>query len=366
MKSIRRNNHVAVRLEQYILVFGGLIIDGAIHEPVPSNEIWMYHLYTEQWRKTTVTLNGIEPPRINGASATAIRSDIYIFGGQSDSLWKLTRTVKGRFAWQKIKSIIKKKSPSPRIRHTAWEFSEKVWIFGGRVLSSENPSDYLNNYGDFGDWGENNQILCFDPSCNEWTNPQSFGDIPTHREGHGTAPINDRIWLYGGSNSTHNEPLDDLYYLDMHSLTWTMVRKCGVKSYFPVSCTVNALTEKQLLVHHGEKGKRRVTGNWIILDLSSMSWKKYSTPLDSKYGQICYSLACTQGINSSAMVIVGKDFPYVAGEEPVPWKAIRMTLQAKSLQQLAMQTIWKYNYTLPWQEILPTKLRNIFGFRGYF
>ena len=365
----RMTSHVAVRLEHCIIVFGGFsIIDGISQEPLPSYDIWMYNLYTEQWRKETVTCNKIVPPKIYRASGVVVGSDIYVYGGllnTRDSLWKLSRNAKGSFAWQKAKSKVKKKSLSPRVHCTIWEFAEKLWMFGGKVLTSVNPSDYLNNYGDFGDWGENNQILCFNPSCNEWTNPQSFGDIPEPRAHHGTVIIRDKSWLYGGSNSLHGTPLDDLHELDMHSLTWTLIGKCETKMYIYTPSTLHAITENQVLVHRGMKDKDSVACDWV-LDLSSMSWKKYSTPLEDKHGHFYYSFTCTRGSDSSVIYIVGKDVQYIEAEEPVPWKSIHMTFQAKSLQQLAIQTIWTHKHTLPWQETLPKKLRYLFGFLGDF
>ena len=43
----QRYGHTAVCLEHLILVFGGYWSG----EPLSFSEIWMYNLYTEQWRK---------------------------------------------------------------------------------------------------------------------------------------------------------------------------------------------------------------------------------------------------------------------------------------------------------------------------
>ena len=137
-------------------------------------------------------------------------------------------------------------------------------------------------------------------------------------------------------------------------------------------CTLTAVTENQLFLHYGAsdmdkyKCKHCKIYTWI-LDLSSMSWKRYSTPPEDKYGPRRYH-TCTRGINNSVMITGGKYVKYVndQNEEPEPWEDIHMTLGAKTLQQLAIQTIWKHECTLPWQESLPEKLRSLFGFLGDF
>ena len=372
---------LAVQLDHYILVFSGKwMVYGAKIQKLPVNDIWMYNLYTEQWRKQAIAGRENAPLETVGASATVIGSDIYTFGGstwlikmgqkENDILHKLTRTATGSFAWQKVKSRSKKKSPSPRTGHGAWAFAGKLWIFGGKAHRSINPSDYLNNYGYFSADSRDNQILCFDPSCNKWTNPQSFGDIPEPRSGHGTAIIKDKTWLYGGCGYNLTNVFVDLFELDMHSLTWTRIGNCEVAPCFYGSCMLNAVTENQVFVHYGTTdidGHREI--NTWILDLSSMSWKKYSNPYEDGYNPYNEPTSTT-GINNSAMIIVRKCFQDNDNldDEQEPFNYFHMNLGAKSLQQLAMQTIdlWKHDRTLPWQETLPKKLKYLLGFPGEF
>ena len=85
------------------------------------------------------------------------------------AVWQLTRDREGCFSWREIPV---KKAPS--CRHMAgWEYSDKMWIFGG-IGPSPLDIGHLNHCVDFSigsyDEGTNNQLLCFDPSCSEWTN----------------------------------------------------------------------------------------------------------------------------------------------------------------------------------------------------
>ena len=376
----RRFGHAVVQQGHCILVFGGAWRENGSLQRSPLNDMRIYNLYIEQWKKHMITDSRTTPSGRTGASATAIASDIYMFGGMvnckvTNSLWKLGRTLTGCFAWCQIKSTDEKKSPSPRQQHSAWEFANKLWIFGGYHLYDVfNKSDYLNDYGDYSiaSRNANNQVLCFDPSCKEWTNPQAFGNIPEPRYGHGTAIIRDKAWLFGGCNMHRVDPFDELYQLDMHSLTWTMIATSEVKPYHHTSCILTAITENQLVMAYGKsKVDEHSKINIWILDLSTMSWKAYSTAAGKDREPRLYH-TCTQGFNSRVMIIGIGDYQCFhnycndPNQKLETWTNVHITLEAKSLQQLAMQTIWKHKSTLCWQEILPRKLRSLFGFLGDF
>ena len=81
----------------------------------------------------------------------------------------------------------------------------------------DDPHGYLHQKGEFDEFGVNNQLLCFDPSGQEWTNLRSSGTIPKHRYSHATATTDNKLWLYGGLNIFCGE-LDDLYQLDFPTL----------------------------------------------------------------------------------------------------------------------------------------------------
>ena len=173
----KRFDHVAVRLLHYILVFGGKWFE----DELSHHELWMLNMFTEQWRKCVVPSEKSVPPPTVDASATVIRSDIYMFGGlhiqrkiTANELWKLIRTPEGCFNWNQIEFQSEAKTPSPCAGHTEWEHAEKLWIFGG---FGDFPDGYLHDHGDF-DLYQNNQLLCFDPFSHHWTNPTCFGSIP--------------------------------------------------------------------------------------------------------------------------------------------------------------------------------------------
>ena len=213
-----RCDHVAVRLLHYILVFGGTLMG----DELSHCEIWVLNMYTEQWRKYVVPLQKSVPPLSARASATVIKSDIYMFGGEhiqtgmlSNDLWKLNGTQEAYFNWNQIEFQSEAKTPSCRAGHDEWEHAEKLWIFGG---AGGFPDGYLHDHRDF-DQYHNNQLLCFDPLSQDCTNPKCFGSIPPPASDYAAARIGDRVWLFGGYSATVGVFYHDLYLLDMSSLT---------------------------------------------------------------------------------------------------------------------------------------------------
>ena len=353
---------MAVRLDHYMLVFGGTWGTWGNKELLSNRVIWMYNLYTEQWRKHLLTDTDV-PPQCSGASATLIGMDIYMFGGEimpqlglTNALWKLNKTPTRGFVWCEIKQQSKEQSPSPRDLHSAWEYGEKLWIFGGNLYSLDG---YLNDNGDISE-SVNNQVLCFNPSQKEWTNPMCSGNIPEPRSQHATAIIRDKAWLYGGRNLAYICAFDDLYQLDMDSLTWTEIYT-SEKALSPgccASCTLTAVTENYLVMHAGVCHASAPEFNTWIFDVTSASWRTYIIKGKDKHNDKC-SHSCALGINDSTVIIIGGELFYWEHPQPhEPLQDINITLAPKRLQHLAMQTIYKNKNTLPWQ-MLPKKLLSL-------
>ena len=212
------SRHTAVRLEQCIIMFGG---DHGRNGLASTHIIWMYNLYTEIWKKYEIP-NTSEAPRkfFAGMSAVVIGSDVYMFDGRKmlsqnsdDTLWKLTRILKGNICWNRIISATGSATmPSYRYYHSGWEYEGKMWIFGGYITG--NRQGYI---------GYCNELLCFNPSRFEWTEPKCFGSVPTPRRKHATTQVKDKVILFGGTNSSLSL-VDDLFELDMKSFIWTEIQ----------------------------------------------------------------------------------------------------------------------------------------------
>ena len=340
----KRFGHVAVRLDHYIVVFGGRWQN---NEPLLMDMIWMYNLYTEQWSMQEIPVEKTAPPPTHEACAAVIGSDVYMFGGNraqtlTNALWKLSKTPNACFEWSKIKILSQAKSPSPRHRHSGWEYNAKLWAFGG---SGGSPIGFLNDNGDY-NIPLNNQLLCFDPNCQEWMNPKCSGSVPPPIAAHATSVITDNVWQFGGYTSVSGA-IHELYMLNMPSLSWTIVETGYPQPLGRALSSFTALTNTYLVLHGGFDDKNYHT---CVLDLSTLSWKELKFVVDLRR----VSHTCTLDINSNAVVIGGERNYFSC---PI-FENVHVMLEAKSLQQLATQTIHKNRTELP-LEALPKKLRSL-------
>ena len=344
--------HVAVTTEHYILVFGGIL--GCDYAPL--NDIWTYNLYTEQWQKH-VAQGETDSAACFMACAAAIGSNVYVFGGYwfrrgerstngpSNALWKLIVGSQGSFAWSEIVTTEKAPSPSPRFDHKGWEYAAKLWIFGGHGSS---PVDYINEHGDYED-GCNNQLLCFSPSSEEWTNPQCYGMVPEPRRGHAVTINQDNVWLFGGRTG-YSRNLDDLFALNMHSLTWTLIQTNLMRPHGREACTLSIMLDDNLLLHGGCDSTYKWLSDTWMMDLTSSTWRRCRHFSD----QPRINHTATRGINKTVVIAGGFSL------QKIYQTTFHVMLEPKPLQQLAMKTIFKYQHALPW-EFLPPKLTALLG-----
>ena len=276
-----RADHVAVRLEHYIRVFGGIGHKHFDDQELQRNRIWMFNLFTEKWSMYMVRRK--IPPAINAACAVAIGSDVYMFDGRrnaecsfADALWKLNRNPKGYFLWSRIVTEDQTRVPSVRSKHTGWQYGGNLWIFGGHTESSDG---YLNDNGDF-DNGWCNHLFSFSPSSKEWRNPKCSGSVPAPRSSHDSTRIGGKVWLFGGTNVTLQ--FNDFHELDMRSLVWTEIQTGEPKPQMRDICSLNAISDKRLVLHGGatlDGALQQFESTWIM-DLSSYTWEQYTTDTD--------------------------------------------------------------------------------------
>ena len=352
--------HVAVPLGEFILVFSGAVGNFQRCKAVSKHIIWMYHCYTEQWRKYIIPESKLCPPNTAASCAVAIKDYVLLFGGFKflhkshsyyNDLWKLSKSPEGLFSCSKVITD-NMNVPSPRCDHSGWTYSGKLWTFGGFGPSIDG---YLNDNNEYlwsnNDTGYNNQLLSFNPSSKEWLNLTSSGSIPSPRAGCALAITRNKVWLHGGNN--YGTVFDELYEFNMSSLIWTHVQTANTKPQGRSSGSLNAITHDQLLLHGGNTLTGRVGDTWIF-DLSSKTWKQYK----SEYPRACHT--ASTGINSNSIIIGGCRSSVNIDSCDGYKDTFCIMLEPRSLQQLAMQIIYKHQNSLS-LKCLPPKLITLLG-----
>ena len=371
MSNLRRADHCAVFLDNSVIIFGGRL-RGTTYKNSPR-EIWIYNLYSEEWIAHLLARECCAPEPFVKAAAAAIDKTIYVFGGlgryTSNEIWMLSKTKHGWFEWSEFhKPLSKEKSPSPRAGHTGWEHAGKLWVFGGFGDSLEG---YLNDNGDTEEfnfssdwltrWVKNNQLLCFDPNIEMWTNPRCFGSIPTPRSGHASVIINNKVWLFGGIN--HNgDNLRDMFELRMTSHTWSQIQPAHSHPKPCPNCTLTAEADDKLVSHRGRTDDHRhtitVTDTWVTDHRSQVmeaSWRQFTSRKDHTHK---YHIGSTLTYLNNRVLIIGGDKSYL--DTCDMYNIFDAMLGPKSLQQVAMQAILTYQNELP-LNCLPRKLLSLMG-----
>ena len=363
----RVSDHCAVFLDNYVIVFGGwLRHENLIESP---HVIWTYNLYKEQWRKHVLGWEMRVPRPFVQAAAAAIDKTIYVFGGQgrggyiSNATWMLHSSGAEIFEWSRLnlKPLGKEQSPSPRAGHTGWEHATKLWIFGG---FGDSLQGYLNNNGDteefLSEWSErlvkNNQLLCFHPKIEMWMNPRCFGYIPSPRSSHASVIINDKVWIFGGTNHK-GDNLRDMFELRMNSLTWSRIQPAQSHPKPCPNCILTAEADGKLVSHggHTEDHTITVTDTWVTDHRSQVmeaSWRMFTSRKDAHK----YHIGSTLTYLNNRVLIIGGDKSYL--DTCDMYNIFDAILGPKSLQQVAMQRILKYQNELP-LNCLPEKLLSL-------
>ena len=334
-------HHVAVRWRDSIVVLSDQ----------NKRRIWLYNLWTERWQKCSLQ-KGQYLPIEYSQRGVEIGSDIYMFR-PFDQLWKLMRSTNDLFACNTIPTKDPTKTPSPRKGYSVWQHGEKMWIFGG---FGNPPAGYLNDYGDFVGGGGiltlNNQLLCYDPFSNMWTNMPCSGDTPSPRSHAAAAVTMDKIYLYGGIFFKTIQILHDLYELNMHSCTWTQVEFPGPKPICRLTTSLIPVTDDKLVLYSSNGYGNGFTG---ILDVKSNIWKEH---LETKSHHWAVDHTGATGLQGSAIIISENIQPHQS-YNPV----VTVRIAPRSLQQLALQMIYqKVDRTL-WEMLPKTLIRKMMGIK---
>ena len=365
-----RCNHMAVFLDGRIVVLGGIfnnVFTGHDHikyDFLAKNVIWTYRLDTFQWEKFVIPIDETIPPGSRFSSLTAIGRVIYMFGGQlkrnvnnvkqvTNCTWMLSGTAQHGFKWSELKNKDNKHAPSPRTLHGAWAYKNKLWIFGGKGMPLQG---YLNEANDQvaenipGSMVYNNQLLCFNPSLQKWTNPKCDGNVPSPRTARHVTHFGDKIW-HCRMHKTPNR--NGLWELNMPSLVWTKIKVARpVKPSIRKEITFTAINATTCVLHGGyAKCTGRALGDTWLFDLPSASWRKYTGSADHARS----SHSATRGTNNSIIFFGGcssNDNLPVGTKEDLcddvyiirlgPESLLKLTSKVVCDNRAVLQSYWKY------------------------
>ena len=146
-----------------------------------------------------------KPDNREGASLTAIGSNLFLYGGRTDHGFsaEMDNYQIKKWSWKKIKPAGNVPRDG-RAYHSAVEVDNQIYVFGGQLESS-----FPQNKGSL-----SNEVHCFNPQTNIWKAIPAQGVAIEPRKGHAACVYEQAMIVYGGLDQ-FNGYLDDVwaYYL---------------------------------------------------------------------------------------------------------------------------------------------------------
>ena len=211
------------------------------------------------------------------------------------------------------------------------------------IDADESDGDDGNSVGNDDNDNDNNifindQLACYNPKNHAWKSLLAFGPKPCSRVLHAAAKIKDHIWLYGGAFDQFR-CCDDLYELNMESLTWTLVELVSKLTYpFRVGHTFTAISDHEIALYGGSSVKSD-TSLWV-LDIQTLSWKQCDalfSDCEDDYGRERH----TASMGTESLIIFGGDTYISENEPPCTIDMIQWALAPNSMVKSAMESAYE-------------------------
>lgn len=151
--------------------------------------------------------------------------------------------------------------PPARTNHSMITYNDKMYLFGG-----------TNGFQWF------NDVWCFDPTTNLWTQLDCIGYIPVPREGHAAALVDDVMYIFGG-RTEEGADLGDLAAFRITSRRWYTFQNMG-PSPSPRSGHSMTSVGKTIVVVGGEPSSATTAVNDLAL-VYCLDTTKIRYPTDS-------------------------------------------------------------------------------------
>ncbi|OAA67638.1 Kelch-type beta propeller [Cordyceps fumosorosea ARSEF 2679] len=265
-----RVGHSSLLVGNAFIVYGG---DTKIEDSdVLDETLYLLNTSTRHWSRALPA--GPRPSGRYGHSLNILGSKIYIFGGQVEgyfmndlSAFDLNQLQMANNRWEiLLQSEASPSIPAARTNHTVITYNDKMYLFGGT-----NGFEWFND------------VWCYDPQVNKWSQLDCIGYIPSRREGHAAALVDDVMYIFGGRTEEGTD-LGDLAAFRISLRRWYTFQNMG-PSPSPRSGHSMTTVGKSIVVLGGEPSTAASTVNDLgilyVLDTSKIRY-----PADAQQSSI--------------------------------------------------------------------------------
>jgi N-acetylneuraminic acid mutarotase len=206
----------------------------------PTNNTWetIASLSLERWGVASAVLNG-NLYAIGGKNSSSISSSVETYRITSNG-------------WVNGPSL-----PTPVRHSTAITVNEKIYLIGGINASGQNI----------------NQVLCFDPSTNQWS---AKANMPTARHAKKLVWFENRIWPIGGYTSTSSNKVESY---DPTTNSWQAEASLTTARQYPVAWVANG----RIYVGGGKKDSSSYLNSIEVYDPTIKQWSNAGSFPENKY-----------------------------------------------------------------------------------
>ncbi|PGH05056.1 hypothetical protein GX51_03154 [Blastomyces parvus] len=237
-----RVGHSSLLVGNAFIVFGG---DTKTDENQSLDDtLYLLNTSSRQWSRAVPP--GPRPAGRYGHTLNIVGSKIYVFGGQVEGFFFNDLVAFDLNALQnpsnKWEFLIRNshdggpppgKIPPARTNHSIVSYNDKLYLFGGT-----NGIEWFND------------VWCYDPRTNLWTQLDYVGFVPAAREGHAAAIVNDVMYIFSG-RTEEGADLADLAAFRITTRRWFSFQNMG-PSPSPRSGHSMTVFGKQIIVLGGE------------------------------------------------------------------------------------------------------------------
>ncbi|KAK0208871.1 hypothetical protein DFS33DRAFT_1380357 [Desarmillaria ectypa] len=209
-----RVGHASAIISNVLIVWGGDTKTDvrARYSDRQDDGLYLFNLVSRKW--TLLTMQGPAPVGRYGHAVTMAGTRFIVFGGQVDGeflndIWSFDlSTLKTGTVWYYLEPTTPER-PARRTGHICMTYGDRIFIFGG--------TDGQYHYND---------TWTFDLSTRTWSELSCIGYIPSPREGHAAALVDDVIYIFGG-RGVDGKDLSDLAAFKISNQRWYMFQNMG-------------------------------------------------------------------------------------------------------------------------------------------
>ncbi|KAE8677779.1 Acyl-CoA-binding domain-containing protein 5 [Hibiscus syriacus] len=211
-------------------------------------------------------ISGQRPKARYQHGAAVVQDKMYIYGGNHNGRYLDDLHVLDfrSWTWSKVDAKVgpqSEKSPSPKniapcAGHSLIAWENKLLSIAGHM---KNPSETI-------------QVKAFDLETGTWSILKTNGKAPISRGGQSVTLVGTTLVIFGGQDANQTL-LNDLYILDLETMTWDEIDAAGVPPS-PRSDHAVAVNAERYLFVFGGSSNATFFNDLHVLDLQSMEWSK--------------------------------------------------------------------------------------------